>query len=177
MMKQDETIAKHRNELNGPVRIEHVPSFTLAGISGITTNAAELSGNGIIGSLYAQFHTVDIGARLKVHQQQSGLYGCYYNYERGDAGQYEIMVGVRIEDEVPNHFPPPITTFTVPAATYAVFVTERGPIYEKVQQAWSHIWEWSQKPGNERAFTGDYEYYNQLTDPNDGEVEIYIAIR
>jgi predicted transcriptional regulator YdeE len=46
-----------------------------------------------------------------------------------------------------------------------------------VQRAWATIWQWSQQVGNMRTFTGDFEYYGQNINPNDGQAEIYIAIR
>lgn len=160
-----------------PARFEERPSFTLAGISTVTTNAAELSGAGKIGRLFGQFHSQNMGERLAPHAQQSGHYSCYFNYEEGDAGQYEVMVGVHVRDQLQGQYPESVSTFTVPSAKYAVFVTERGPIIEVVQRAWADIWQWSRQPGNTRAFTGDYEYYSPDIDPNDGQAEIYIAIK
>jgi len=177
MMKQDEYIGKEQSERNEPTRVEELPSFTLAGISAVTTNAAELNGSGKIGRLFEQFHSDNIVDQLREYQQQPGHYSCYYNYEENDAGQYEIMVGVHVKETPQDQLPEYIKTFIVPAAKYAVFVTERGPIIEVVQRAWSHIWKWSRQPGNERAFSGDFEYYGQHIDPNDGQAEIYIALR
>jgi predicted transcriptional regulator YdeE len=169
-----------QNELSKriePARFEERHSFTLAGISTVTTNAAEFSGAGKIGKLFGQFHSQNMGARLAPHAQQSGHYSCYFNYEEGDAGQYEVMVGLHVRENMNGDYPESISTFTVPTARYAVFVTERGPIIEVVQRAWTDIWQWSQQPGNARTFTGDFEYYGPNIDPNDGQAEIYIAIR
>lgn len=160
-----------------PARFEECASFALAGISTVTTNAAELSGEGKIGKLFVQFHSQNIGEHLILHQQQPGHYSCYFNYEEGDAGQYEVMVGVHVGDNMQGHYPESVSTFTVPSAKYAVFVTERGPIIEVVQRAWSEIWQWSKQLGNVRAFTGDFEYYGPNIDPNDGQAEIYISIK
>jgi predicted transcriptional regulator YdeE len=160
-----------------PARFEEHPSFTLAGISVVTTNAAELSGEGKIGKLFEQFHTPYIGGQLALHQQQPGHYSCYFNYKDGVVGQYEVMVGVHVRDNMQGQYPESVSTFTVPTAKYAVFVTERGPIIEVVQRAWTDIWQWSQQLDTARAFTGDFEYYGPNIDPNDGQAEIYIAIR
>lgn len=160
-----------------PARFEEYSSFTLAGISTVTTNAEELSGEGKISKLFEQFHSQNIGEHLVLHQQQPGHYSCYFNYKEGDAGQYEVMVGVHVRDNLQGQYPESVTTFTVPSAKYAVFVTERGPIIEVVQRAWSDIWQWSKQLGNVREFTGDFEYYGPNIDPNDGQAEIYIAIK
>ncbi|RAV21477.1 GyrI-like domain-containing protein [Paenibacillus contaminans] len=159
-----------------PARIEELPSFTLAGISTVTTNEAELSKDGKIGKLFEQFHSQDIGKKLGVTIQEDGHYSCYFNYERGDAGLYEVMVSVHVREAFQLQNQDMIKTFTVPAAKYAVFVTERGPVIEMVQRAWATIWQWSQQPGNNRAFTGDFEFYSKDINPEDGQAEIYISI-
>ncbi|NQX63174.1 hypothetical protein [Paenibacillus qinlingensis] len=53
-----------------PARIEELPSFTLAGVSAITTNEAEFSGAGKIVGLFEQFHSQHIAEHLShsVHQ-------------------------------------------------------------------------------------------------------------
>lgn len=160
-----------------PARIETLPSFTLAGITTVTTNAAELNGAGKIGRLFEQFHSQNIGEHLAPYLQQPGFYNCYFNYEEGVVGQYEVMVGVHVRKNMQAPYPDSVSTFTVPSAKYAVFVTERGPIIEMVQRAWADIWQWAQESGNDRTYTGDFEYYGPNIDPNDGQAEIYIAIR
>ncbi|CAI6082883.1 GyrI-like domain-containing protein [Cohnella sp. JJ-181] len=160
-----------------PDRIEERPSFTLAGISAMTTNAAELSGAGKIGHLFEQFYSNRMEDRLAAHIQSPGVYNCYFNYEQGHLGLYEVMVGVHVGETSQDIPIESVKTFVVPASRYAVFVTERGPIVEMVQRTWGEIWQWSEQAGNERTFTGDFEYYGQHVDPNDGQAEIYIAIR
>ncbi|MFC3798911.1 GyrI-like domain-containing protein [Cohnella sp. GCM10012308] len=160
-----------------PVRIEERPSFVVAGISTVTTNEAELSGAGKIGKLYEQFYSNQLEARLEAHIRSPGIYSCYFNYEQGHLGKYEVMVGVHVGEASTDIHLASVKAFIVPASKYAVFVTERGPVIEAVQRTWGEIWQWSQQAGNERAFTGDFEYYGRETDPNDGQAEIYIAIR
>ncbi|MBO9607570.1 MAG: GyrI-like domain-containing protein [Paenibacillaceae bacterium] len=160
-----------------PARIEERASFALAGISAVTTNEAEWSGAGKIGRLFEQFYSADISGQLAPFVQQPGLYSCYFNYERGVAGLFEVMVSVHVRDGLRELPAASVKTFVVPAAKYAVFVTEKGPIVEGVQRAWAAIWQWAQQSGCERTFTGDFEYYGTNPDPNDGQVEIYIAIR
>lgn len=160
-----------------PTRIETLPSFTLAGISIVTSNETELSKEGKIGPLFEQFHLQNIGVKLGGDIKEIGHYSCYFHYDEIDFGRYEVIVGIKLQDKV--HIPglDMITTFTVPAAKYAVFATERGPIIEVVQRTWADIWQWSQQNGNDRAFTGDFEYYSNDINPNDGQAEIYIAIK
>ncbi|WP_080873308.1 GyrI-like domain-containing protein [Oceanobacillus timonensis] len=170
-MKQDKSAGNIK-----PVRIEKRPAFTLAGVSAVTTNEAEQLGNGKIGALFERFFTENIGKQLGVNIREAGYYGCYFHYQQEDKGPYEIMLSVKVaaDSVVPNL--EGIQTFTVPEANYAVFVTEKGPIVEKVPQAWAAIWEWQKLPENCRTFTGDFEYYAGDIDPADGQTEIYIAV-
>ncbi|WP_152655226.1 GyrI-like domain-containing protein [Oceanobacillus sp. CFH 90083] len=172
MMKRDKLPA----EKIKPVRIEKRPAFTLAGVSAVTTNEAEQLGNGKIGTLFERFFTENIGEKLGVNIREAGNYSCYFHYEQEDKGAYEIMVSVQVEDEASIQNVEGIQTYTVPEATYAVFKTEKGPVVEKIQQAWAAIWEWQQLPENQRTFTGDFEYYSGDMAPENGQVEIYIAI-
>ncbi len=58
-------------------------------------------------------------------------------------------------EDVPEN----MTTLTIPAATYAVFTTRKGPVAEVVCEAWEYIWKWSKE--NKRAFTIDFELYDE----------------
>lgn len=160
-----------------PNRIEEIPSFMLAGISTVTSNKAELSKGGKIGKLFEQFHYQNIGEKLGVNIQEDGFYSCYFNYEQQVAGLYEVMVCVQIQETLNLQNLDMIKAFTVPTTKYAVFVTEKGPIIEVVQRTWADIWQWSQRPGNNRAFTGDFEYYVNGINPDDGQAEIYISVK
>ncbi|MFD1451086.1 GyrI-like domain-containing protein [Oceanobacillus sojae] len=170
-MKQDKSAVNIK-----PLRMEKRPAFTLAGVSMITTNEAEQSGNGKIGSLFERFFTDNIGEKLDVNIREAGYYGCYFHYQQEEKGTYEILLSVQITEDSVVQNVEGIQTYTLPEATYAVFVTEKGPIAEKVPQAWAAIWEWQQLPENIRTFTGDFEYYAGDIDPANGQVEIYIAI-
>lgn len=173
-VSSEDNISTERIE---PSRFEVLSPFTLAGISAVTTNKAEQTQDGKIGQLFEKFHSLNIGKKLGVDIQEDGHYSCYFNYEQGYAGLYEVMVSVHIKEELQLQNLEMINTFTVPAAKYAVFVTERGPIIEMVQRTWADIWQWSQQPGNNRAFTGDFEYYSKDINPEDGQAEIYISIK
>ncbi|WP_193064299.1 GyrI-like domain-containing protein [Oceanobacillus oncorhynchi] len=170
-MKQDKSAVNIK-----PVRIEKRPAFTLAGVRAVTTNEAEQLGNGKIGALFEHFFTENIGEKLGVNIREAGYYGCYFNYQQEEKGPYEIMLSVQLADNSEVQNVEGIQTYTVPEATYAVFVTEKGTIVEKVPQAWAAIWEWQKVSENRRTFTGDFEYYAGDMDPANGRAEIYIAI-
>lgn len=158
-----------------PVRIEHKGSMSLAGISVVTTNADELSGNGQLGALWTKFYADNISALLKEGADDQAIYGCYTDYENDATGRYRLLIGMRIHNAADK--PVGLDVVTTPAAKYAVFTTSRGAIHEVVAQAWVAIWQWSASSSVNRTYTGDFEYYDErCADPTNAQVDIYIAI-
>ena len=97
----------------------------------------------------------------------------YSNYESDETGTYTFTIGTTVSslEDVPEN----MTTLTIPAATYAVFTTRKGPVAEVVCEAWEYIWQWSKE--NKRAFTTDFELYDERAlDPNHAQLDIYIAL-
>lgn len=158
-----------------PVRIEHKASISLAGISVVTTNADELSGNGQLGALWGKFYSDNIGSLIGDQAADHAVYGCYTDYENGAAGKYRLLIGMRLDHA--SNTPDGLDRVTTPAAKYAVFTTVRGPIQEVVAQTWIGIWQWSASSSVKRTYSGDFEYYDErCADPTNAQVDIYIAI-
>lgn len=81
---------------------------------------------------------------------------------------YEVTPGGELREEMRE--------FTIPAGEYMVFTTAIGPAKKVVLDAWSYIWEWSNR--NERAFVLDFELYDErCIDPNFSQVDIYVSIK
>ncbi len=77
-----------------------------------------------------------------------------------------------------NQIPDGMVAKTIPAANYAVFTTPAGPLFKVVPEAWAFIWEWTTNSNIERAFSGDFELYDERSfDSNNAQVEIYIALK
>ena len=71
--------------------------------------------------------------------------------------------------------PANMTTLTIPAATYAVFTTRKGPVAEVVLRGLGIYLKWSKE--NKRAFTTDFELYDERAlDPTNVQLDIYIAL-
>ncbi len=95
------------------------------------------------------------------------------NYESDETGTYTFTIGMPVSslEDVPET----MTTLIIPAATYAVFTTRKGPVAEVVCEAWEYIWKWSKE--NKRAFTIDFELYDERAlDPTNVQLDIYIAL-
>lgn len=97
----------------------------------------------------------------------------YSDYESDETGTYKYTIGMPVSSLETT--PENMTSLTIPASTYAVFTTRKGPVSEVVYETWQDIWNWSKE--NKRAFTTDFELYDERAiDPNDAQVDIYIAL-
>ncbi|CKE40391.1 DNA gyrase inhibitor [Streptococcus pneumoniae] len=107
------------------------------------------------------------------NKKTKATFAFYSNYESDETGTYTFTIGTPVSslEDVPEN----MTTLTIPAATYAVFTTRKGPVAEVVCEAWEYIWQWSKE--NKRAFTTDFELYDERAlDPNHAQLDIYIAL-
>ncbi|WP_259391587.1 zinc ribbon domain-containing protein [Paenibacillus sp. 1011MAR3C5] len=168
--------APNRDRLQ-PARIEEREALTIAGIAITTTNADEISGKGRIAELWNHFSSPDVQTQLAAVRMDGDVYACYHNYENGTAGRYDLLAGTRVN---PSDIAPGLNlgTVAVPAAKYAVFTTETGPVQQVLYRAWEDIWYWFAHSEIERTFSGDFEYYGEhAADPSCAQVDIYIAIK
>lgn len=71
------------------------------------------------------------------HHTQTTL-ALYSNYESDETGVYTYTIGMPVSslDTIPEN----MKSLTIPAQTYAVFTTRKGPVSEIVYEAWQDIW-------------------------------------
>ncbi|MGN7896241.1 GyrI-like domain-containing protein [Bacillus sp. 22475] len=147
-------------------------TFQAIGVSVTTTNEREASTEGNIPQLWNHYFQEQIMHHIP-NQQTKETFAFYSNYESDETGAYTFTIGMSVSSlkDVPEN----MTILTIPAATYAVFTTRKGPVVEVVCEAWEYIWQWSKE--NKRAFTTDFELYDERAlDPNHAQLDIYIAL-
>lgn len=147
-------------------------AFQAIGISATTKNEIEMSNEGKIPGLWNHYYQNQIMNQIPNKHTQTTL-ALYSNYESDETGAYTYTIGMSVSslDTIPEN----MTSLTIPAQTYAVFTTRKGPVSEVVVEAWQDIWNWSRE--NKRAFTIDFELYDERAiDRNDAQVDIYIAL-
>lgn len=147
-------------------------TFRAVGISITTRNDIEFSADGKIPHLWQTYFQENIMNQVpnKIGTETIALYS---NYESDETGSYTYTIGNTVSafELIPER----MTLFSIPKTTYAVFTTRRGKISEVVPEMWRHIWEWSKE--NKRAFTVDFELYDERTaNPDDAQVDIYISL-
>lgn len=160
-----------------PPKIVEKPAFRLIGIETRTSNSAEMDpATGKIPGLWEKFGAESLPGHIP-HQTEPGIvYGLYSDFENGADGEYTLTAGCAV---TANAKPPgTLIARDVPAATYAVFTSERGPMPDIVVKAWAEIWGMSAEAmGGERAFSGDFEVYDdRAASPKNAQIDIWISI-
>jgi predicted transcriptional regulator YdeE len=139
------------------MKIVEIEEFQVVGRAARTSNAREMTADGVIPKLWAA---------------GPGTVGLYTDYESDEHGAYTFVLGDKagIAETVPDG----MERETVPAGRYAVFTSERGPVQKVVVETWKRIW--SELPS--RSFVADFEVYDQrAADPANAVVDIYVGVK
>lgn len=155
--------------------IVQLKAMTLAGLAVRTSNQAEQTAQAAIPQLWARYGQEQIGQQIAAAPEPGVVYGCYADYENGISGAYTVLAGQQVEENAA--IPAEWTTLHLPASTYAVFTTARGPRTRVVIEAWQAIWRWQAETSFTRTYTGDFERYDErCINPEESQVDIYIAV-
>ena len=157
-------------------KIVEKTEFTVVGISIRTSNAKEMSGNGVIAQQWDRFMKEGLLGKIP-NKVDPNFLAVYIDYESGANGAYTFMIGARVSSA--EDVPLGMVARKVPAGRYAVFISEKGFVGKVVPQAWSRIWARPKSsPGGNRAYRADFEVYDQrAADPQNAEVDIYVGIK
>jgi predicted transcriptional regulator YdeE len=157
-------------------RIVRQLGFTVVGISGRTSNAKEMTAEGIISKQWERFRKDALLNRIP-DRVDSAMVAVYTEYASDKDGAYTYTLGAKVSSE--DHVPPGMVAKKVPAGGYAVFTSEKGPVGKVVFETWKKIWSVSKSdPGGDRAYAADFEVYDErAADPNNALVDIHIGIK
>lgn len=107
------------------------------------------------------------------NKPNQNLFAVYTDYETDFTKPFTYMAASEVKSL--TDIPEGMTSITVPAATYAVFIA-KGAFPQSMLEAWQKIWSSDIK----RTYTTDFEIYppdfNPFNPNVDPEVKIYIAI-
>ena len=157
-------------------KIVEQTEFTVIGISVRTSNAKEMSGNGVISQQWDRFMKEGLLSGIP-NKVDSNILAIYTDYESDANGAYTFMIGAKVSSA--HSVPPGMVAKKVPAGKYAVFISEKGFVGKVVPQTWSRIWAMPRSSlGGNRAYRADFELYDQrAADPHNAEVDIYVGIK
>lgn len=159
-----------------PKVIEQAEPFTVVGIAGRTTNAKEMTADGIIGKYWARLMQEKMLAKIS-NKADGNIIAVYTDYASDHDGEYLFLLGVRVKSM--GEVPAGMVAKVIPADKYAVFTSEKGPGYQVVPAIWQKINTLPKEAvGGDRVYRADYEVYDERArDPQASVVDVYVGIR
>ncbi len=145
------------------MKFEHVNEFQVVGVAARTSNAREMTSDGVIPKLWGQM------------ARQAGV-ALYTEYASDEHGEYTFVLGAKADPA--SDIPEGLTLKTVPSGRYAVFTSDRGPVQKVVVETWLRIWSELPSATNLRSYIADFEVYDQrAADPANAVVDIYVGVK
>jgi predicted transcriptional regulator YdeE len=157
-------------------KVVHEQSFTVVGVAARTSNAKEMTAEGMIGKLWSRMTQEGLLAQIP-NKADGNIVAVYTDYASDHDGEYTYVLGAKVKNA--SKIPEGMVAKTVPAGKYAVFTSDRGPAYKVVPQAWKAINSLPKtETGGDRTYGADFELYDQRAQNSDDVVvDIYIGIR
>jgi predicted transcriptional regulator YdeE len=141
------------------------------GIEARTSNAREMTKDGVIAKLWGRLMTEGLLARIPNKADQS-VVALYTDYESDKDGAYTFVLGARVSSI--STIPEGMVARGIPAGHYSVFTSDRGPAARVVYETWKRIW----ATPLDRAYRTDFEVYDErAADPQNTQMTIYVGVR
>lgn len=144
--------------------------FKIIGISVRTTNKKGKSMNDI-GQLWNRFYSENILSKIP-EKESDDIYSIYTEYKSDYTEDYTTIIGCKVKslDSIPDG----MIGKEFSGGEYIKHIVS-GKMPEAVVNEWKKIWD--KDKILKRKYTADYEFYGKKSqDPNNPEVEIFIAI-
>jgi predicted transcriptional regulator YdeE/peroxiredoxin len=171
-------LRKLRNEAGSSMcpKIVEQPEFMVAGIAARTSNAKEMTADGVIGKQWARLMQEDVLAKIP-NRADGSVVAVYTDYSSDKDGAYTYLLGARVTSQA--GLPPGVIAKKIPSGKFALFTTEKGPGPKVLPEAWIHINSLPKSaPGGDRVYLADYEIYDERAkDPQNLQADIYVRIR
>jgi predicted transcriptional regulator YdeE len=150
--------------------------FTVVGTETRTSNAKEMSANGIIPKQWARLMQENLAAQIP-NKADSSILAVYSDYASDKDGEYSFTIGAKVTSA--KEVPAGMVVKKVPAGRYAIFTSEKGPVAKVVSGLWQKIWTIPKaEPEGDRAYRADYEVYDErAANPEDAKVDVHIGIK
>jgi predicted transcriptional regulator YdeE len=159
----------------GPKIVEQ-SGFMVIGISARTSNAQEMTADGVIGKQWARFMQDGVRGRIP-NKADKEIVAVYTDYASDHSGEYTFVLGARVTSD--TDVPAGMVAKKVPAGRYAVFTTEKGAAEKVVPAEWMKINSLPKtSAGGDRMYRADFEIYDErAADPGNLQADLYVGIR
>jgi predicted transcriptional regulator YdeE len=156
--------------------IANESGFTVIGIEARTSNAKEMTPDGVIGKQWARFMKENLAAQIP-NKSDSAILAVYTDYASDKDGEYAFILGARATSA--TQVPKGMMARQVQPGRYAIFTSEKGPVAKIVSETWQHIWSIPKSsPGGNRAYKTDYEVYDErAANPQNAQVEVHVGVK
>lgn len=150
--------------------IVDMPTRTIVGPRIRTTNDAP-DCTAAIGGLWQRFMEMGMDQAIAgVNVNPYACFGLYYQYDMTD-NSYDLLVGCESSEATPED----MSSYTIPAGSYAKFEIRGGDCVNSVQSVWNEIWT-DEDLMAKRAFTVDFEAYLPGEDQSNADIDIFVAL-
>ena len=149
--------------------------FEVIGIEARTNNALESGGDGAIPKQWQRLFMENLLGRIPDRIDQF-IVAVYSNYASDWNGEYTYILGAKVKAGTKP--PEGMVSKTIPAGKYIGFTSKRGRPEQVVPEMWKEVWAYFQSPGNPtRAYAADYEIYDDMSDPTNVQVRLYVGVK
>jgi len=157
-------------------RVVDEAGFVVVGTEARTTNAREMTPDGIIGRQWQRFMAENLLGQIP-NRVDSSILAVYTDYASDNKGEYTYVLGARVNSI--KQVPPGMVAKKIPAGQYAIFTSEKGRVEEVVPRIWEKINSLPKSaPGGDRAYKADYEIYDgRAANPKRAQVDVHVGIR
>jgi predicted transcriptional regulator YdeE len=158
-----------------PKMMQH-DAFTVVGTSARTSNAKEVTPDGVIGKLWGRLFQEGLLAKIPNKADQN-IVAVYTDYASDHDGEYTFILGARVISS--TDVPAGMVAATIHAGKFAVFTSDKGPAPRVVPELWMKI---NSLPpdavGANRQYKADFEIYDERAmDPENLQMDVYIGIK
>jgi predicted transcriptional regulator YdeE len=163
------------DSVTNPKTVEQ-PGFTVIGVAARTSNAKEMTADGIIGKQWGRFYQDGLLAKIPNKADQL-IVAVYTDYASDKNGEYTFVLGAKVTSDA--EVPAGMVAKKIPSGKYAVFTTEKGPGPKVVPEAWMKINSLPKSAvGGDRVYRADFEVYDErASDPQNLQADIYIGVK
>ena len=157
-------------------KVAQQAAFTVVGIAVRTSNAKEMTADGLIGRQWGRFMAEGVLAKIP-NKADKAMVAVYTDYASDHNGEYTFLLGARVTSDA--DVPAGMVAKKIPAGRYAVFTSEKGPGAKVVPEVWMRINSLPKSAvGGDRAYGADFEIYDErASDPQSMQVDVYVGIR
>jgi len=150
--------------------IVNTAEFKIIGIE-YKLNLTDETSSTKIGNLWNKFFAQKMSSKIVDVIKPLKTMGLYTHYDR--KGNYTLIIGCVVNSL--DNIPAGMQGYTVPAAKYALFII-KGQTPQAVSDFWQELWLHKDSLGFKRAFTHDFEMYDQRLISDNPEFDVYIAV-